>query len=393
MPSPLRISHDPSARRRGVALGLAAGLALGLGVVLGARDGASSNGKARPGAPAPRAAPRPQSAAARGGLSLLQLVGQVVILRFAGTSAPSYVLRALRERRAAGAILFRDNVGSAAQLRELTRSLQQAAGGRALICVDQEGGAVRTLPALPPLLGEPGQTSPQAARGDARRAGAALRGAGIDVTLAPVADVSAGPGAALASRAFPGDASGVARLIAAAVDGYRQTGVAATAKHFPGLGAARANTDQVAVTVSEPASRLEADLAPFRAAIAGGVPLVMASHALYPALDRARIASQSPPILTDLLRRRLGFRGVTVTDSLEARAVIARSGVGTAAVRSLDAGADLLLTTGRGSYLPVVRAVLAAARRSPATRARLQESAARVLALRRRLAFGPVGGG
>ncbi len=389
----MRASRDPAARRRGLALLLGAGVALALGAVIGARHGPSSE-RSPPGhrARAGRG-DRQTGPAAVDRLTALQQVGQLVILRFAGTTAPPYVLRALRERRAAGAILFDDNVSSPAQLRALTGSLQAAARGRALVCVDQEGGAVRILSDVPPLAGQAAQGSPAAARSEARRAGAALRSAGIDVTLAPVADVAASPRAALAPRAFPGDAGGVARLVSAAVDGYRGTGVAATAKHFPGLGAANANTDQQPVTVAEPAARLQEELAPFRAALAAHVPLVMASHALYPALDPAHIASQSRAILTELLRGRLGFRGVTVTDSLEARAVIARSSVGVAALRSLDAGADLLLTTGRGSYLPVVRAVLAAAHRSAAVRERVRESAERVLALRRRLQFGRADGG
>jgi len=389
----MRASRDPAARRRGLALLLGAGVALALGALVGARHGPSSERSRSERAPsaAPSARRRGPTPADR--LTALQEVGQLVILRFAGTTAPAYVLRALRERRVAGAILFRDNVSSSAQLRALTGRLQAAAGGRALICVDQEGGAVRTLSGLPPLVGQAAQGSPAAARSEARRAGAALRAAGIDVTLAPVADVAASPGGALASRAFPGDAAGVARLVSAALDGYRGTGVAATAKHFPGLGAASANTDQQPVTVADPAARLEEGLAPFRAAVAAGVPLVMASHALYPAFDPMHVASQSRPILSELLRRRLGFRGVIVTDSLEARAVIARSSVGTAALRSLDAGADLLLTTGRGSYLPVVRTVLAAVHRSAAVRERVRESASRVLALRRRLQFGRATGG
>ena len=112
----------------------------------------------------------------------------------------------------------------------------------------------------------------------------------------------------------------------AAIQAYSRRGVASTAKHFPGLGSATANTDDAPATVARGRSQLlRRDLSPFRAAIAAGVPLVMASHALFPGLDRERIASQSPAILTDLLRRDLRFRGVTVTDSLEADAVHARS--------------------------------------------------------------------
>jgi beta-N-acetylhexosaminidase len=162
--------------------------------------------------------------------------------------------------------------------------------------------------------------------------------------------------------------------------------VAATAKHFPGLGAATVNTDAAPATVTSPAPTLRArDLAPFRAAIAAGVPLVMVSHALYPALDPTRIASQSPVILGRLLRGSLGFRGVVVTDSIEAAAVRRRSSVASAAVRSIAAGADLVLMTGPGSYHLIYPRLVAAARRSPAFRRRIADAAARVLALRRRL--------
>jgi beta-N-acetylhexosaminidase len=111
----------------------------------------------------------------------------------------------------------------------------------------------------------------------------------------------------------------------------------------------------------------------------------MLSHALYPALDPHRIASQSARVATGLLRRRLGFDGVVVTDSIEAQAVLDRSGVATAAQRSIAAGADLILTTGSASWNAIEPRLLAKARRSPAFRERVRRSAARVLALKRRL--------
>jgi beta-N-acetylhexosaminidase len=178
----------------------------------------------------------------------------------------------------------------------------------------------------------------------------------------------------------------VAASVRAAVRGSRRARIAATAKHFPGLGAATQNTDDAPVTIGEPRSRLDAvDLAPFRAAVAERVPLVMASHALYPAYDRGRIASQSAPLLTGLLRARLGFRGAVVTDSLEAQAVLDRSGVATAARRSIEAGADLVLMTGSASWNQVFPSLLAQARRSPRFRRQVQRSAERVLALKRAL--------
>jgi beta-N-acetylhexosaminidase len=187
-------------------------------------------------------------------------------------------------------------------------------------------------------------------------------------------------------RAFSGDGTAVASRARAALGAYARGRVAATVKHFPGIGTAARNTDDAPVTL--PASRAEVadrDLAPFRAAVAARAPLVMASHALYPAYDRRRIASQSRVLLTDVLRGRLGFRGAVVTDSLEATAVQARSSVETAALRSLSAGADLMLMTGPGSFPRVRRALLAEGRRSPVVRRRIRAAAANVLALKRGL--------
>ena len=320
------------------------------------------------------------------GLTLEQQVGQTVILRFAGPTPPAYVLRALREQRTAGVILFRDNVVDPTQLRALTSRLR-AAGGRPIVAVDQEGGAIRILPWAPPARSAPEQAAAGTVGSDAKAAARALRASGITVTLAPVGDVPSVPGAALAARSFSSNAVETSAAIAAAVRGWRAGGVAATAKHFPGLGGARENTDDAPVTIRRTRAELEqVDLPPFAAAIRAGVPLVMAGHARYPALDSRRIASQSQPILHDLLRERLGFRGVVVTDSMEAAASLATGPLTGSAIRAVRAGADLVLLTGRGSYTPVYRALLAEARRSPSFRARVEESAVRVLALKRRAA-------
>jgi beta-N-acetylhexosaminidase len=111
----------------------------------------------------------------------------------------------------------------------------------------------------------------------------------------------------------------------------------------------------------------------------------MLSHAIYPTLDPTRIASQSPPIATGLLRERLGYDGVVITDSIEAQAVLDRSNVAVAAERSVKAGADLILTTGSASWNEIYPRLLKLARRSPSFRKRVRDSAARVLELKRRL--------
>jgi beta-N-acetylhexosaminidase len=311
-------------------------------------------------------------------------VGEVLVLAFGGTSAPEYVLRALREGRVAGVILFGGNVSSPEQVRALTASLQRASGERALVMTDQEGGPFHILPWAAPSDPQAAQVTPRQAAGQARAAARDLRAVGVNVTLAPVADVGQ-PGSALVARTFPGGPEAVGRSVAAAVEAYRVGGVGSTAKHFPGLGAARQNTDDAAVSL-----RLQAgDLTPFKAAVAAGVRLVMASHAVYGNVDPRRLASQSPVILRDLLRRRLGFDGAVITDSMEAEAVTRRTTVEVASERALMAGADLILMTGDGSFRPVSRAFLARARRDRAFQARVREAAARVLELKARLELSP----
>jgi beta-N-acetylhexosaminidase len=325
------------------------------------------------------------SAAARGAstqLPLDQQVGQLVVLSFRGTVAPPYVLQALRERHAAGVILFGGNIVSAAQLRSLTKTLR-AAGGRPIVAVDQEGGAVRRVPWVGPVGSEPEQAAAGSARSDALTAAHSLRDLGVNVNLAPVADVPSVRGAAIASRAFSSDATAVSASVQEAVQGWLAGRVAPAAKHFPGIGGARHNTDGAVVSIHRSRAALErVDFAPFRAAIAAGVPIVMAGHARYPTLDSTRIASQSRRILDGILRRELGFQGVVVTDSLEARSSLATGSITTVAERAVRAGADLVLLTGRGSYQPVYDRLLATARVDPAFRIRVRESAGRVWRLK-----------
>jgi beta-N-acetylhexosaminidase len=191
-------------------------------------------------------------------------------------------------------------------------------------------------------------------------------------------------GAALDSRAFSRDPRRVSTALSAAIKGWRDAGVAPTAKHFPGLGGTTVNTDRASTTIRGGAPT-ERDLAPFRAAIAAGVPLVMSSHAVYPALDARHIASQSSAVLEHLLRDELGFQGVVMTDSIEAAAVRATGTTEQVAVRSIEAGNDIVLTTGHGSWIRVYRALVEKAESSKAFRARVRASAARVLALQNSL--------
>src|SRR3954452_7606009 len=218
-----------------------------------------------------RSEPQPPTPnARRPAVPLRQLAGAPVVFSFSGTTLPGYARDILREGRAAGVILFGDNVASPGQLRALTRQVHAAGGDRALVCVDQEGGPVRIVPFAAPERAPPDQGTPALARASARAAARQLRREGVNVVLAPVLDV-ARPGSALAARAYPGGAAEVTRLGDAAVTGDRAGGIAAPAKHFPGLGAATRNTDDGAVTVDRSRSELQAtDLVPFAAAVKAG---------------------------------------------------------------------------------------------------------------------------
>jgi beta-N-acetylhexosaminidase len=326
---------------------------------------------------APTASPAPDAVDA---LSLQEQVGKLVVLRFNGTSAPAYVRNILKQGQASGAILFKDNITDARQLKRLTRQLRRGAPETPIICTDQEGGVIRNVVWAPPQNGQAGQV----ANRDARQAAKALKQEGINVTLAPVADVPSVENAAMGTRAFSRDPRQAAGRTKAAVQGWIDGGVAPTAKHFPGLGGTQINTDRGSTSI--PGAPTSGDLKPFEAAIAARVPLIMSSHARYPALDADRIASQSSKVLQTLLRDRMHFQGVVITDSIEAAAARATGSTEQIAVRSIRAGNDIVLTTGRGSWIRVYRALMREARSSAAFRKRVKDAAARVLALQRTLA-------
>ena len=368
-------------RRRRIRLAAGALAAFAAGAAIGAR------GSDETPAPAQREPARTPAAAATPApepvdrLSLPQQVGRMVILRFAGTEPPGYVEEALRPRRVAGVILFADNVAEESQVRALTAALRDASGDlEPLICVDQEGGEVRILPWAPPERSAPEQQASGTVREDAADAGRALLAAGVNVTLAPVADLPSVDGSALAGRAFTTDPDAATAAVAEAIGGWQEAGVATTVKHFPGLGGATVNTDDGPATVNRTREQLDDDLAPFVSAVEAGTQFVMASHATYPALDPDHIASQSPAVIEGLLRDELGYEGVVMTDSLEAAAAQAVSDVEEAAIASADAGVDLILTTGRGSHRRVFQALLTRAREDEAFRRGVRASAARVLA-------------
>jgi beta-N-acetylhexosaminidase len=287
----------------------------------------------------------------------VQLAGQRVIYSFSGTTVPSSLLRLIREGEAAGVIFFSDNITSASELatdaKELDAAQQESPVHLPLLLMtDQEGGEVRRIANGNPTESELtiGESSSPASAAMSAGSGAAqtLSDAGLNVNLAPVLDVYATPGNFIDEfqRSYSNDPQIVSSAGAAFITAQQKGGVAATAKHFPGLGTAGTgeDTDNVPVTLNEPLSQLRSvDELPYQAAISVGVDLIMVSWAVYPALDANRPAAMSSTIVQGELRQRLGYSGVTITDALEAGALKAYGGPGERAVDAASAGMDLLL--------------------------------------------------
>jgi len=324
--------------------------------------------------------------------SVEALVGQRLVVAMEGTTPSASLLARVRAGEVGGVILFGGNVRTFPQVRELAAQLQAAArvAGRPplLIAVDQEGGLVRRLRWAPPSrsAAELGVLPESKVRAAGRAAAQALRAAGVNVDLAPVADVPSVPGSFVAAqrRAFSTDPPLAAALTTAFAQGLADGGIVATAKHFPGLGRAAASTDTAPVTIAASRAALASDLVPFQALVRAGVPLVMLSNATYPALD-AKPGAWSPAV-ESLLRRTIGFGGVTITDALEAAAKTHGRSVGAAAVLAAQSGADLLLLTGKEAATGAVyRRLVEAASSGKIPRSALERSNDRILALKREL--------
>jgi beta-N-acetylhexosaminidase len=345
---------------------------------------------AEPGArPRERRAPAPAPLPAGrtpGREDLARAVGQKIVTRMAGLHPSKRLLERVRRGQVGGVILFADNARTPAQLTRATEALQAAAARGAnpplLIAVDQEGGDVRRLSWAPPQRSAAQLGGrPLTARRQGELTGRALRTVGVNLDLAPVLDVPAARTSFLGERAFGRTPAAVARAGCAFAAGVRRSGVLTSAKHFPGLGYARANTDDAAVAIRVAPERLRTGYGPYRACLGtGAVSTVMISNAAYPRLGARRPAVLSAAVVAGELRELLGFRGVVVSDSLQARAVRNVSGVPVAAAR---AGVDLLVyPTDEAASAAAFRALLSAARSRPALRRRIAESAQRIRSLK-----------
>jgi beta-N-acetylhexosaminidase len=326
-------------------------------------------------------------------LSPSQLAGERLVAGVSGTSVSPSLRAAIHAGELAGVVLFAENFPSRSAGRRLVRELQAiprppALRAPLLVMVDQEGGQVVRLSGPPRASAEEmGERGGAFSRRQGRLTAANLRGVGVGVDLAPVLDVGR-PGGVIAAteRSFGDTAARVAATAVPFARGLEAGGVVATAKHFPGFGAAVENTDFAqAVRIGLSKAQLRAvDEAPYEAFIAAGGRMVMLSTAIYPAFSELP-AAFTPAIATGELRRRLGFRGVSITDALETAAVEAFGGPGRAAVAGARAGADLLLFTDLGGAAAAHRALLAQLRAGRLDRGEFEAAANRVLRLRSEL--------
>ena len=281
---------------------------------------------------------------------LRQLAGQLIMIRFPGTTLDADTAAFLREHRVGGVCLFRQNMVDAAQLAKLTAELRAAMGPHALIGIDQEGGAVvraTWLPSPPAAMALGAADDADLAREVGAAVARGVRSLGFNWNFAPVLDLNNNPdNPVIAERSFGADPARATELALAWMEGSLSEGVACCVKHFPGHGDTHVDSHRDLPTVDKPLSELENfEFAPFRTA-APHAPALMTAHIVYPALDADYPATMSRPILHGLLRERWDYRGVIITDGMDMHAIAGRFGVGAAAVRALAAGADMVMALG-----------------------------------------------
>lgn len=332
----------------------------------------------------------PPDACARAVLDTLDRparVGQLLLIGVDVTDpGPDYAQVAAAQ--IGGVFLRGRSSQGAAAVRQAIAALQGQAGPVALqVAVDQEGGNVQTLRG-PGFTDIPTATV-QAGQSDlAERTStwaAELAGAGITLDLSPVADVvpagteGLNPPIGASARQFGSDPAVVGPLVSTVVTAMIDAGLGTTVKHFPGLGRVRVNTDTSTGAVDDATTPEDAALVPFVAGIAAGTTAVMVSSASYPQLDPDRLAAFSAPIITGLLRGRLGFDGLVVSDDLGDAVAVAALPVGRRAVDFVAAGGDVVLSLVPAQAAPMGQALLARAQADPVFAAQVDASALRVL--------------
>jgi beta-N-acetylhexosaminidase len=326
-------------------------------------------------------------------MNIEELAGQVIIGSIRGTTYDKETAKEFERCNIGALFLSPKNMPDVDSLRALTTAFQASRGTRefpALISCDQEGGRIQPLPTTTtnfPSAAVIGYTQDEEmAFNWALLQGETLRSLGINMTFSPCLDVlDSEDNRVVGSRSFGDDANVVASLGKAALRGLRRSGVVGVAKHYPGHGASGTDPHYGSSHVVTPKEKLwEKDLLPFRVAVKARVPAIMTCHAIYDDIDPRHPGTCSYLLLTGLLRRRIGFRGVIISDALVMDSIAKGDGVGAGAVAFLQAGGDLI--EAHDSWQKVYAAVVDAAKKGTLSSERLVEAAHRVGRLRARSA-------
>ncbi|HVD37827.1 MAG TPA: glycoside hydrolase family 3 N-terminal domain-containing protein [Solirubrobacterales bacterium] len=378
-------------RWRGLVAVLCALLLAPLALAAGTGCGAAADGRGAT-ATAPNSAASPREGAPS--LPLGELAGARIVAGFNGTAPPAALREGIRSGHFAGVVLYAENLPSRADARRLIAGLQSiprppAMRDPLLVLVDQEGGLVKRIDGAPFHSAEEiGQRGPAFARREGRRTARNLRGVGVgvNVDIAPVLDVPR-PGSPIAEthRGYGTSPAAVAATGVAFAEGLQGGGVAATAKHFPGFGAAKDDSDVEVSRIGLSKARLRAvDEAPYRRYADAGGDLVMVAAATYPAFS-SRPAAFSRALVSGELRHRLGYRGIVMTDALDTVSVAAFGDPAETGPAAARAGCDLLLFTEPGPAEAARRALVRQLRAGSLDARQFEDSARRVLDLRAEL--------
>ncbi|MGP0585786.1 beta-N-acetylhexosaminidase [Paenibacillus timonensis] len=327
--------------------------------------------------------------------TLEEKIGQLFICGFHSLVPDEQIKTLVQHYHVGGVVYFRRNIASVEQLAELSRSLQALPRSRPelplFVSIDQEGGMVARLDhegmsRIPGNMALGAADDPSLTEEVARLAAKEMLQLGINFNFAPCVDVNNNPAnPVIGVRSFGERPDRVAAQGAAAVRGYQNQGVIATAKHFPGHGDTAVDSHRGLASVPHGKERLhQVELAPFREAIAAGVDAIMTAHVIFPAFEPDGIpATLSRRVLTGLLREELGFGGLIVTDCLEMKAIAEHYGIAEGAVQAIEAGADLVLVSHTlADQRAAIERVAEAVRSGRISEARIDRSLERILALK-----------
>ena len=324
-------------------------------------------------------------------MTLEEKIGQMVMIGVYGTEINDDIIYSLNQFHFGGVIFFDRNLESVAQTKKFANDIEYAANQKVplFFAIDMEGGRVargRNFLEVAPSQEEIGYSSDtELAKYWAKHNAKILKSIGVNINFAPVADVGSRD-----TRSFGSDAQTVAQFVNAAAQGYEEENFLYTLKHFPGIGKGKIDTHQEVSSVEVDKATLDAeDLPPFKKVIRehdNSRFMVMVGHLKYDALDSVNSASLSPAVMTNLLRKELGFNGVVITDDLEMGAIANNVDLSTLGVRLIQAGGDIALVCHNYEHQQIVyNSILAAVRRGEISEARINESVRRILKMKAHL--------